>query len=279
MKNFLKLLFTLLVFCQAAQAQVYPERDWVALNLTFANATAKIIPGTTSLSIRNNADSATNLGITDAGLITVRNNITSSLTTGTTIVGTGTAGFWKMAGGATATVADGGFINVYGNTQANIGSVYMFSGNAAGSLITMELGSATSLWAVRNSSGGNFWSIPAASGTLTESATNGGGITLAKIGTTIALTATGQTLAVDSGTAASACKGTTTANGTTAVTVSTTCAATGAIVIAQRTSVVAAGVTEPGCWTTNIVNGTSFDLDCNDAAENSTFAWWILKEG
>ncbi len=73
------------------------------------------------------------------------------------------------------------------------------------------------------------------------------------------------------------CMGTTTANGTTAVTVPATCIKTGARVVISRTSLVAAGVTEPGCWATNIVAGTSFDLDCNDAAEDSTFAYVVFN--
>ena len=41
-------------------------------NITFSAASAKIIPGATNFSHRNNADSADNLLISDAGLVTVR---------------------------------------------------------------------------------------------------------------------------------------------------------------------------------------------------------------
>ena len=41
-------------------------------NLTFSTAAAKIIPGATSLTFRNNADSADNLSITNAGIATIR---------------------------------------------------------------------------------------------------------------------------------------------------------------------------------------------------------------
>jgi hypothetical protein len=44
-------------------------------NLIFAAASAKILPGATSLLVRNNADSASNAVITDAGLVTLRNAI------------------------------------------------------------------------------------------------------------------------------------------------------------------------------------------------------------
>jgi hypothetical protein len=44
-------------------------------NLSFADAVSKIIPGATSLSLRNTADSADNILITDAGVVTLRNNL------------------------------------------------------------------------------------------------------------------------------------------------------------------------------------------------------------
>lgn len=40
-------------------------------SLTFSGAAAKIIPGATSLTIKNNADSVDNLKITDAGVVTM----------------------------------------------------------------------------------------------------------------------------------------------------------------------------------------------------------------
>lgn len=96
-------------------------------------------------------------------------------------------------------------------------------------------------------------------------------------GSGLAFTNTGDTLAIDSGTAASACKGTGTHNGTTAVTVSTTCAATGMHVSLTHTSD-PTGSTAAYCWVTNIVNGTSFDVDC-DQANDGAFSWVIIKEG
>lgn len=45
-------------------------------NITLSAASAKIIPGVTSLLFRNNADSANNLSITDAGAITIRAGVT-----------------------------------------------------------------------------------------------------------------------------------------------------------------------------------------------------------
>lgn len=88
---------------------------------------------------------------------------------------------------------------------------------------------------------------------------------------------TGETIAIDSGTAASACKGTSTYNGTTAVTISTTCAATDMVVLHSPTSD-PSGSTASQCWFTNVVNGTSFDIDC-DSANDANFSWLIIKEG
>lgn len=46
--------------------------------LVFSPTAAKIVPGATSLSLRNNADNADNLIITDAGAISIRGSITAT---------------------------------------------------------------------------------------------------------------------------------------------------------------------------------------------------------
>jgi hypothetical protein len=85
---------------------------------------------------------------------------------------------------------------------------------------------------------------------------------------------TGKTIGIQEATAASACSGTVTATGTTAVTVSTTCATTGSrIMIARNAAPSGTAI----CWATNIVAGVSFDFDCS-AAETSTFNWFIIHE-
>lgn len=146
--------------------------------LTFTGAAAQIVPGATSLSIRNNADAVDNVLIADAGTLTT-------------------------AAGITATT---------GNITSTAGSF-----------------------------------VAAASG---------------------------QTLHLQEATAGAKCMGQATANGTTAVTVATTCATTGARVFLTRD---AAPSGTAQCWATNIVNGTSFDLDCS-GAETGTFNWFIIKE-
>ena len=56
-------------------------------NITFSAASAKIIPGATSLLFQNNADSATNLSISDAGALVVRAGAT--FTTGNLVLSAG----------------------------------------------------------------------------------------------------------------------------------------------------------------------------------------------
>jgi hypothetical protein len=67
-------------------------------NLTFGAASAKIIPGATSLLFRDNADANTNLSITDAGVVTARAGVTVTaggltVSAGGLTVSSGTAAF------------------------------------------------------------------------------------------------------------------------------------------------------------------------------------------
>lgn len=102
-------------------------------------------------------------------------------------------------------------------------------------------------------------------GTATGNIVAGGGLSFSTSGDTIAL---------QEATSAAKCMGAITANGTDAVTTSTTCAVTGARIFLTRTSA-PSGTAQ--CWVTNIVNATSFDLDC-DGAETGTFQYLIIKE-
>lgn len=92
----------------------------------------------------------------------------------------------------------------------------------------------------------------------------------------VALSTSGGTLSLQEATSAAKCMGSGTHNGTTAVTVSTTCATTGSRVFITNTSD-PTGATAAECWVTNLVAGTSFDVDC-DQADDSTFNWVVLHE-
>lgn len=84
----------------------------------------------------------------------------------------------------------------------------------------------------------------------------------------------GTTIAIQEGTAASACMGTASGNGTTGTVVSTTCAKTASRIFISRTSA-PSGTAQ--CWADTIVNNTSFLLDCS-GAETGTFNWMIVQE-
>lgn len=85
-----------------------------------------------------------------------------------------------------------------------------------------------------------------------------------------------NSLILNDTTAASACVGTSTLNGTTAVTIATTCIETGDLVFLTRTSDPTLAV--PGSmWATNIVTGVSFDIDADNATDDSTVNWFIVK--
>ena len=78
--------------------------------LTLTTAVSKIVPGATSLSLRNNADSADNIIITDAGAVTFRGAVSGITTLGmtgalsglTTIVASGliTSAGYRSSGAA-----------------------------------------------------------------------------------------------------------------------------------------------------------------------------------
>lgn len=117
-------------------------------------------------------------------------------------------------------------------------------------------------------------------GTLTTDAlVNSGTSTLTGNVTTsgeVILDTSGKTLSIQEATSGAKCMGSVTANGTTAVTVSTTCATTGSRIFLTPTSD-PTGSTAAYCWATNIVNGTSFDVDC-DQANDGTLNWIIFHE-
>lgn len=111
--------------------------------LTLSTAVSKIVPGATSLSFRNNADSADNLLITDAGGVTCRAGITATtgtfsgaITAGTTIARNTSDGSdnssLALTGGGAAASTRGGLISLYGNENASTGKIELVAGSVAG---------------------------------------------------------------------------------------------------------------------------------------------------
>lgn len=147
------------------------------------------------------------------------------------------------------------------------GNIDLVSGAVAGSKVTIAAANATS---VINFAVGAYattrWTIDA-SGNLSQNVTNGGGIILAKTGTTIA---------VDSGTAASTCSGTVTANGATPVVTSTSCALTTSRIFLSKQS--ASTAVNGSCTVTAISNGVSFTIACL-ATDTGAYNFWITQEG
>lgn len=162
----------------------------------------------------------------------------------------------------------GGYITISGNEGADTGSVRIQGGVKAGALVTLYA-PGSSNYVGMGTQGPDDWKLLTSSSktVLHQGSASAGDIELS---------ATGTALAVQEGTAASACMGTVTFNGTTAVTKSTTCATTGSRIFLTPTSD-PTGSTAAYCWVTNIVNATSFDVDC-DQANDGTANWIIFHE-
>ncbi len=147
-------------------------------DLVFGASAAKVIPGATSLSFRNNADSADNLSITDAGIATSRGGYRFS-PSGTILA-------------EIATTSSGGRLDVTDGTRSL--RVTAGSGGAYVATTTAHDLSIATNNIIR-------WAFNASSGALTQDATNGGDIGLTKAGTSVyqsnvtGLTATGTTIA------------------------------------------------------------------------------------
>lgn len=157
-----------------------------------------------------------------------------------------------------------------GTTSAPIPLIY-----AGDATRTVKIGDDNSVGFCGTATNNNFslitndlvrWTVKT-DGTLANNATNGSDLSMERTGTTVA---------IQEATAGSACMGTVTFNGTTAVTKSTTCATTGSRIFLSPTSD-PTGSTAAYCWATNIVNGVSFDVDC-DQANDGTANFIIFHE-
>jgi hypothetical protein len=177
---------------------------------------------------------------------------------------------YSICGGGSCSSSRGSQVQVNGNDSAVNGDINLTTGAEGTSDVKVNLFASGSAFSVQNSSNIAQWDIVENTGKLRNLASGGGG--------DVSLSATGTTVAIQEGTAASACSGTATATGAAAVTISTTCVTTASRIFISRTSTIAVAVVQPGCWTDTIVNGVSFNLDCTDAAENSTFNWIIFHE-
>lgn len=229
--------------------QVFPQVGGTINNLS-TNSSVSVSSGSVVVFKRVSATAWTTLG---NGIPEALN----SLSTFSTIKGTATESliaantddaadslYLCVAGGGSCTRTRGGYIALNGNEVSSVGgNVDISTGDGANDTINFYQGSSN----------------------IAYVDTNG-----------INLNISGDTLSLQEATTSARCMGPVTFNGTTAVTVSTTCAATGARIFLTPTSD-PTGATAAYCWVTNIVNGTSFDVDC-DQANDGTANWIIFKE-
>lgn len=179
-------------------------------NLVFSAASAKIIPGATSLLFRNTADSATTLSILNNGTLTLG----GALTTASTIL--------QVLGGSTNTRFDNNASSATNLTIADAGDITVGRGD-------------------------------------------------------VIISTTGKTLHIQEATAASACMGVATPNGTTNVTVTTSCAVSGSRIFYAR---VGAVTNMASISTTTAPNGTSFTFASTSGTDTlaGSVVYFIIRE-
>lgn len=170
-------------------------------SMTFAAASYKIIPGATSLLFRNNADTQTNLTISDAGVVTPRGNFaigSNQIVGSPTIIASTSDGADNAAtniyGGGGSAAGRGAHVGVHGNEETS-GILELDSGDATGSTVQLHARASNgAVTAFVNSL--ERWRIDS-SGVLTQEATNGGNLLFQKADTGVrnvtgnALTAAG----------------------------------------------------------------------------------------
>jgi hypothetical protein len=155
-------------------------------NLTFSSASAKIIPGATDLTIRNNADNANNLYINDAGLLSIRNNLNFTQTSFFLYPNSSDGADNRtinLASGGSASSARGGYGSFYGNEVATVGGgIDIVAGNTTTGDVRLYTTNATPEIEFHTNSLLR-WYITGGSGNLVHDGTNGGNLILSKAAT------------------------------------------------------------------------------------------------
>lgn len=180
----------------------------------------------------------------------------AGLSTGLGVISNNVALKWRNAAGS----ANVNVLNMDGSD-----AVQVLGGSGASSNVTLRLGNSSAKIRFVNQGGNEVWSIDN-NGRLDN--TSGGNLNL---------TAPGTTIAIEESSAAAACMGEATPNGTTPVAVSTTCAGIGSRVFYSRQG----AVTNMGTITTTTEpTGTGFSFastDASDTLAGSVF-WFIIAE-
>jgi hypothetical protein len=166
------------------------------------------------------------------------------------------------SGGAAGGEARGAYLRLFGNESASPGNLFLGAGLPGASFYrgvshSFQNGDGTA----------QYWAVTSA-GNFEANATNGGDLIISR---------TGRTISLQEATPASACMGVATPNGNTNVTVTTSCAVTGARIFYTR---VGAVTNMASISTTTNPAGASFQFASTNAADTlaSSVVWMIVKE-
>lgn len=272
-KIFITLFATLFLIPVILFAQVAKTGNNVSLSAPgngtldiFTSGTGNINFGTNGTR-RFSVDSSGVLDLAAAGKFSTLTYGAAATIRSTTADGADDLSLSICGGGACSTDGSRGANLFLPGEQAGAVDIQLDSGTAAGTDIYIQNNNSSDGTIQFYVGGGQAWVIQN-NGVLVGQA-NSGDIQLSKSGTT---------LMVDSGTGASACAGVATPNGTTNVTVTTSCAVSGARVFLSRTG----ATTNMGFVSTvTAPNGTSFQFVSSNVADTlaSSVWWWIQKEG
>ncbi len=217
---------------------VNPGDDTVGGNLVFTAASAKIIPGATSLLFRNNADGATNLSISNAGAVVIR------------------AGLTVTAGGVTLTAGNLTFGAASGKIIPGATSLlFRDTGDTTTNLTIAENGTVTARGQIVGQSGAAI--------------TGNVGVTSGSI----LIQSTGEGFYQKVG-GANARGGTVVVNGTTPVVVNSTAMNADAVIVFSLKTV--GGTVGAIPHVSTYVVGTSFTI-VGTASDTSTYNWMMMN--
>lgn len=172
----------------AGAAFTFSDAVTLSSTLTFSTAASQIIPGATSFAVRNNANSADNLLISNAGALTARTSMTATsgaitATSGNFVAASGYLVFNTTDQGVTSDTVDGSdnqkviiqgagdsgtyylgtrgaALELNGNEAASAGAWTLYSGTTASVNVFRAMG--TSSWSFRDSTNANNLSISSA---------------------------------------------------------------------------------------------------------------------
>jgi hypothetical protein len=177
-------------------------------------------------------------------------------------------GLVSFTGGGAFAASRGGGLRCYGNEVATVGGACeMYAGNVSTGNLTFSVNNSSSN-IIFSTGSGTVWSVSGNTGDLTSNASNGGGLIFS---------GSGDTISVQEATGATACMGVATPNGNTNVTVTTSCAVSGARVFYSRLG----AITNMGTITTTTAPaGANFTFASTGATDTTagSVVWLIVKE-